>query len=40
MILAPQQRYSVGEQTRRLLRLLATKSAGNIRDAAEFLSAW
>ncbi|PKO21073.1 MAG: hypothetical protein CVU38_16730 [Chloroflexi bacterium HGW-Chloroflexi-1] len=40
MILAPQQRYSVGEQTRRLLRLLATKSAENIRDAAEFLSAW
>jgi Domain of unknown function (DUF5615) len=40
IILARQQRYSVGEQMRRLLRLIATKSAEEIRDSVEFLQAW
>lgn len=40
LILAQQQRYTVGEQMRRLLRLVATKSAGEMRNHVEFLSAW
>lgn len=40
IILAPQQRYSVGEQMRRLLRLIYTVSAEEMRDRIEFLSAW
>jgi len=38
--LAKQQRYSVGEQMRRLLRLIATRSAEEMRDQIEFLSDW
>jgi hypothetical protein len=40
IILAPQQRYSVGEQMRRILKLRATKSAGDMENNVEFLSAW
>lgn len=40
MILAPQQRYSIGEQMRRLLKLIATRSAEEMKDRVEFLSAW
>lgn len=40
LILAQQQRYSVGEQMRRLLRLVQMKPAEKMRDAVEFLSAW
>ncbi|OLE54281.1 MAG: hypothetical protein AUG51_09000 [Acidobacteria bacterium 13_1_20CM_3_53_8] len=40
IILAKQQRYSVGEQMRRLLRLIHTVSAEEMRDRIEFLSAW
>jgi hypothetical protein len=40
IILAKQQRYSVGEQMRRLLKLMATKSAEEMRDHVEFLSDW
>lgn len=40
LILAPQQRYGVGEQMRRLLRLIHTISAEEMRDRIEFLSAW
>ena len=40
IILVPHQRYSVGEQVRRILRLVATMSADSIRDQAEFLSSW
>lgn len=40
LILAPQQRYSVGEQMRRLLRLVGAISAEEMRDRVEFLSAW
>lgn len=38
--LARQQRYSVGEQMRRLLKLIAIKSAEDMRNQVEFLSAW
>ena len=40
IILSRQQDYSVGEQMRRLLKLLASVSAENMRDRIEFLSAW
>ena len=40
LILAPQLRFSVGEQLRRLLRLRAEKSADAMRDSIEFLSRW
>lgn len=40
LILAPQQRYGVGEQMRRLLRLIHTVNAEEMRDRIEFLSAW
>ncbi|MFQ5789759.1 MAG: DUF5615 family PIN-like protein [Acidobacteriota bacterium] len=39
IILARQQRYSVGEQMRRLLKLLALRSAEDMRNQVEFLSA-
>ena len=40
MILAPQQRFSVGEQLRRILRLRATTTTASIRNQVEFLSNW
>jgi hypothetical protein len=40
IILARQQFYSVGEQTRRLLSLISTKSLESMRNHVEFLSAW
>jgi uncharacterized protein with PIN domain len=40
IILIAQQRFSVGEQMRRLVRLLATKSSGDMQTQVEFLSAW
>jgi hypothetical protein len=40
LILMPQQRYGLGEQLRRLLRLAATLSPEVMIDRAEFLSAW
>jgi hypothetical protein len=40
IILARQQRYSVGEQMRRLLKLIAVTSAENMQNQVEFLSAW
>lgn len=40
MILAPQQRYSVGEQMRRLLKLINTKSAEEMKSEVEFLQVW
>ncbi len=40
MILAPQQRFSIGEQLRRLLRLRATLSSDSMRNQVEFLSNW
>jgi hypothetical protein len=40
MILAQQGDYSVGEQMRRLLRLVGERSAEEMVDQVEFLSAW
>jgi hypothetical protein len=40
IILAAQQRYSVGEQMRRLLRLIGTLAPKEMRNRIEFLSAW
>ena len=40
VILARQQRYSVGEQARHLLKLIATESAEEMRNQVEFVSAW
>lgn len=40
IILARQQLYSVGEQMRRLVRLISERSAEEMRDQVEFLSAW
>ena len=40
LILARQQQLSVGEQSRRLLKLIASKSAEEMESRAEFLSVW
>ena len=40
MILAPQQRFSVGEQLRRILRLRAIMTTVSMRNQVEFLSNW
>lgn len=39
-LLAQQQRFSVGEQLRRILRLRAAKSAEQMQNQIEFLSNW
>ena len=40
IIFGDQQRFSVGEQMRRLLRIIALRSAEELRSGYEFLSAW
>jgi predicted nuclease of predicted toxin-antitoxin system len=40
IILMRQQYYSVGEQMRRLLKLMASKPADEMKNWVEFLSAW
>jgi hypothetical protein len=40
IILARQQQYSVGEHLRRLLRLIAHRTAEEMQNRVEFLSAW
>jgi hypothetical protein len=40
MILAPQQRYSVGKQLRHILRIRASASAQTMRNRVEFLGNW
>ena len=40
IILAPQQRFSVGEQLRRVLHLRSTLTAEAMRNNVEFLSNW
>lgn len=40
IILAAQQRYSVGERIRRLQKLIAARSAEEMNDRLEFLSDW
>jgi len=39
-IILGQQNYSVGEQLRRLLKIIASKSAEEMYNQVEFLSAW
>ena len=40
MILAHQRPYSIGEQIRRVLKLVAALSAEEMQNRAEYLSAW
>lgn len=40
IIISQQQQFSVGEQLRRLLKLIATLSAEGMRNQLEFLSDW
>lgn len=40
IVLARQQRYSIGEQLRRLLQLLNVKSAQEMMSSLEYLSTW
>jgi hypothetical protein len=40
IIIAPQQRYSISGQLRRLLQLINTRSSEEMRDRIEFLSNW
>ena len=40
IVLAPQQRYSTGEQLRRLLRLMNLKPAAEMFSRLEYLSNW
>ncbi len=40
IIVAPQQRYPIGERVRRLLKLIAGTSAEEMRNQLEFLSHW
>ena len=40
LILVRQQNYSIGEQTRRVLKLIVTTSAEEMVNRVEFLSSW
>jgi hypothetical protein len=40
IIVAVQQRYSVGEELRRLMRLVGSVTAEEMRNRIEFLSSW
>ena len=40
ILLAPQQRFLVGEQLRRILRIRAAKTTGSRVDRIEFLGSW
>jgi hypothetical protein len=40
ILFGDQQRFSVGEQMRRLLRILVLRSAEEMQNNYEFLSAW
>ena len=40
MILVPQQRFSVGEQLRRILRLRSGTTTSGMRNSVEFLGNW
>jgi hypothetical protein len=40
MLRARQQHYAVGEQMRRVLKIMALKSAADMRNNVEFLSSW
>lgn len=40
LVLAPQQEFSIGEQTRRLLKMIGLRSAEEMRDRVEFMGKW
>ena len=40
IVIAPQQPYGVGEQLRRMMRLLGSVTAEQMRNRIEFLSSW
>ena len=40
IFVARQQRYSIGEELRRLMRLIGSVTAEEMRNRIEFLSAW
>jgi len=40
IVFGDQQRHSIGEQMRRLLALIAVRSAEEMKDQVEFLSVW
>lgn len=40
IILVPQQRFSIGEQLRRILRLRASVTSEDMKDRVEFLNNW
>jgi len=40
LILARQQRHSIGDRLRRLMRLITAKSAEELRERIEFLNVW
>jgi len=40
IVVAQQQRYSSGEELRRLMRLIGRRSGEEMRNRIEFLSAW
>lgn len=40
IVVSRQQRYSIGEQMRRLLKLIGTKTADEMRNQLEFLTDW
>jgi hypothetical protein len=40
IIVVPQQQYSVGEELRRVMRLISRRPAEQMKDRLEFLSSW
>jgi hypothetical protein len=40
IILSLQQQYSIGEQMRRLLKIMSAKTAADLQNTVEFLSRW
>lgn len=40
IIVSPQQRYSVGQRVRRLLKLIAAKTAEDMHNQLEYLARW
>lgn len=40
IIVAPQQRYSVGEELRRIMRLISRCASEQMQNRLEFLSSW
>jgi Domain of unknown function (DUF5615) len=40
IIVAPQQQYSVGEELRRIMRLISRRPAEQMQNRLEFLSSW